>query len=284
MKKVMTSRKASTSHWPGTRRFLMMDSGGKSGRRIAAEVCPKCGSLAPQSHYNRGMRLLIVEDDNELREALTALLLQSGYEVDAHADGRLAFNTLMTREYDLAIVDLMVPGMSGLALVRSMRRQLSELPILIVTARDALEDRVSGLDAGADDYLVKPFEMPELEARVRALLRRHRADREAEIRVGPLVLVPGEPRVSLGGTSVDLPASEMALLETLALRLGRVVSKEAIADRLSRGGNPPSDTAIEICVHRLRRRIGPFGLKIRTLRGFGYLLEADEPRASSASS
>ena len=180
----------------------------------------------------------------------------------------------MTKEYDLAIVDLMVPGMSGLALVRSMRRQLSELPILIITARDALEDRVVGTRCGRGRrYLVKPFEMPELEARVRALLRRHRSDREAEIRVGPLVLVPGEPRVSLGGTSVDLPASEMALLETLATRLGRVVSKEAIADRLSRGGNPPSDTAIEICVHRLRRRIGPFGLKIRTLRGFGYLLE-----------
>src|SRR5438045_2758590 len=127
MKKPMTSRKASTSHWPGTRRFLMMDSGGKSGRRIAAEVCPNCGpncgsncrKLAPQSHYNHGMRLLIVEDDNELREGLIALLAQSGYEVDAYADGRLAFNNLMAKEFDLAIVDLMVPGMSGLALVRS---------------------------------------------------------------------------------------------------------------------------------------------------------------------
>src|SRR5262245_61330565 len=101
MKNAMTSRKASTSHCPGTRRFLMMESGWKSGRRIAAEVCPNCASLAPQSHYNRGMRLLIVEDDNELREGLTALLQQSGYEVDAYPDGRLAFNNLMSKEYDL---------------------------------------------------------------------------------------------------------------------------------------------------------------------------------------
>jgi DNA-binding response OmpR family regulator len=106
------------------------------------------------------------------------------------------------------------------------------------------------------------------------LLRRQRTDRDAEIHVGSLVMIPGQPRVMLGGAHVDLPASELALLETLAVRVGRVVSKQIIAERLGGGTNPPSDTAIEVCVHRLRRRLGPYGLKVRTLRGFGYLLEA----------
>jgi len=220
------------------------------------------------------MRLVIVEDDAELRDALSALLRQAGYEVDAFSDGRPALDALLASEYDLAIVDLMLPGMSGIALVRDLRRQHRGLPILIVTARDSLEDRVGGLDAGADDYLVKPFDLPELEARVRALLRRHRAGREEEIRIGSLVMIPGQPRVSLDGSSVDLPAGELALLETLAIRVGHVVSKQTIAERLARGGAAPSDTAIEVCVHRLRRRLGPFGLKVRTLRGFGYLLES----------
>jgi DNA-binding response OmpR family regulator len=219
------------------------------------------------------MRLLIVEDDRQLREALTDLLRQSGFEVDAFVDGDQAFNALLSRDYDLAIVDLGLPGMDGLVLVRSLRRHLRGLPILVVTARDALEDRVSGLDAGADDYLVKPFDLQELEARVRALLRRHRADRNAQIRIGALVLTPGEPRVMLGGAAVDLPASEFALLEALATRAGRVVRRDDLADRLGRGAEPPSDTAIEVCVHRLRRRLSPLGLKVRTLRGFGYLLE-----------
>jgi DNA-binding response OmpR family regulator len=224
------------------------------------------------------MRLLIVEDDHQLREALTDLLRQSGFDVDAFADGDQAFSVLLSGDYDLAIVDLGLPGMDGLALVRSLRRQLRGLPILVVTARDALEDRVSGLNAGADDYLVKPFELQELEARVRALLRRQHADRNAQIRIGALVLTPGQPRVLLGGVSVDLPASEFALLEALAIRAGRVVRREDLADRLGRGGEPPSDTAIDLCVHRLRRRLSPLGMKVRTLRGFGYLLEtgADE--------
>ena len=123
------------------------------------------------------MRLLIVEDDRQLREALTDLLRQSGFEVDAFVDGDHAFNALLSRDYDLAIVDLGLPGMDGLALVRSVRRQMRGLPILVVTARDALEDRVSGLDAGADDYLVKPFELQEFLARVKAILRRSQVAR-----------------------------------------------------------------------------------------------------------
>jgi DNA-binding response OmpR family regulator len=157
--------------------------------------------------------------------------------------------------------------------VRNIRRKSRGLPILIVTARDALEDRVAGLDAGADDYLVKPFELAELEARVRALLRRHRADRSMEVTVGALTFTPGQPRILLAGDPVDLTMSEFALLEILVLRNGRVVRRDEIANRLARGGEPTSDAAIDVCVHRLRRRLSPYGLQVRTLRGFGYLLE-----------
>lgn len=219
-------------------------------------------------------RLLIAEDDADLRQVLTELLGQAGYDVDGCSDGTAALSALLTSQYDLGIVDIGLPGLSGLELVRSLRSRGGTVPILIVTARDALNDRVTGLDSGADDYLIKPFDLPELQARVRALLRRPNARTAQELRIGPLQMRLGEPRVILGEDTVDLPASEFALLEALATRVGHVVSREQIATRLTRGGEPPSDTAIEICVHRLRRRLEPHGLKVRTLRGFGYLLEA----------
>ncbi len=229
--------------------------------------------------YAPPMRWLIVEDDVELRSALETLLRQRGHAIDALASGRAALGALMQQEYDLAIIDLTLPELDGIALIRALRRQQRGVPILVITARDAVEDRVAGLDAGADDYLVKPFEMQELEARARALVRRSRADRAQAIRLGPLELTLGQPRIQLDGTAVDLTAREFALLELLALRAGRVVNKDQIATRLAPAGETLSDMAIEVAVHRLRRRLEPYDLHVRTVRGFGYLLEATEPEA-----
>ncbi len=223
------------------------------------------------------MNLLIIEDDAELRSALQTLLSQRGYRVEALGSAREGLAALLASEYDLAIVDLALPDGDGLALIRALRRERRGVPVLVVTARDAVDDRVAGLDAGADDYLVKPFEMQELEARARALIRRSRADRARAIRLGPLELTIGEPRVLLDGAPVDLTAREYALLELLAVRAGRVVNKAHIGTRLAGSGEALSDAAIEVAIHRLRRRLEPYDLHVRTVRGFGYLLEAAEP-------
>ena len=228
------------------------------------------------------MRLLIIEDDTELRSALHTLLSQRGYAVESLENGREGLNALLTQEYDLAIVDLTLPELDGIALIRALRKQQRGVPILIITARVAVDDRVAGLDAGADDYLVKPFEMQELEARARALVRRNRADRAQAIHVGPLELTMGQPRILLSGVPVDLTAREFALLELLAVRAGRVVNKDLIANRLARAGEALSDTAIEVAIHRLRRRLEPYSLHVRTVRGFGYLLETQAEEARDA--
>jgi DNA-binding response OmpR family regulator len=217
-------------------------------------------------------RLLVVEDDGELRATLSKLLQEGGYEVVGVADGRSAKQALERNDCDLALIDLVLPDMNGLALVRSIRESGQRLPIIVVTARAALADRVVGLDTGADDYVVKPFQMRELEARIRALLREPPESATAELRVGPLLLVPGEARIWIDGTAMELPAGELALLQALASRGGQPVSREMISRRLQNRRGPASDTAIDLCVFRLRRRLGTHGVEIRSLRGFGYIL------------
>jgi two-component system OmpR family response regulator len=228
------------------------------------------------------MRTYIVEDDAELRGALVNLLRQKGYHVEASGRGREAQEVLLLNDFDLAIVDIGLPDMDGLTLIRNLRRHQRGLPILVLTALDAVDNRVTGLDAGADDYLVKPFVMAELEARTRALVRRHRADRAQSIKIGPLELTMGQPRILLSGTPVDLTAREFTLLELLAQRAGRVVKKDQIASSLAPSGEALSDTAIEVAIHRLRRRLEPFDLKVQTIRGFGYLLEAKAEQDTDA--
>lgn len=218
--------------------------------------------------------VLIVADEPEFREALTHLLSSAGYRVMACHAAPAAGDLCRQHKIDLAIVEWRLPGVTGLELITQLRHWRRHLPIIIVTARGSLQDRVTGLDFGADGYLVKPFAMAELQARVRALLRSRAARGDSAIKVGPLSFVPGDPRVQLDDRPVDLPGSELILLETLATRVGSVVSKESIGNRLCKGYEPVSDTAIEICVHRLRRRLAPFGLRIRTIRGYGYLLES----------
>lgn len=219
------------------------------------------------------MRILIVEDDNEMRDALSMAMRQCGHQADVASDAERACGFLASQNYDLAMVDAGLPGMDGITLVRRIRKHTTAMPIIIVTARDSLNDRVIGLDSGADDYIVKPFELAELEARVRALLRRANGDTQTVIKIGALTFTPGQPRVQIGGNHVDLPHSEFVLLELLVQRPGKVVRREEIAAQLTRDDEPPSDAAIDISMHRLRRRLAACGLMVRTLRGFGYVLE-----------
>ncbi len=226
------------------------------------------------------MRILLVEDDKLLADAISRALVQSTYAVDRVATGEAADGALTHQVYDLVILDIGLPGLSGLEVLQRLRARRNRVPVLMLTAMDALSDRVRGLDAGADDYLTKPFDLPELEARVRALLRRG-AEAAPSLVHGRLRLDPTARRVYHDGQPVDLSAREFAVLELLLMREGRVVSKEHMVNHLYGWGDEVGPNAIEVYVHRIRKKLEPLGCDIRTVRGMGYLMEQPPGDASA---
>lgn len=219
------------------------------------------------------MRLLLVEDDLPLAEALMSLLVSSGYAVDCAHDGEAARDLVAAENFDLMILDLNLPELDGLSVLRAMRAQGNRAAVMILTARGAAEDRVRGLDQGADDYMAKPFDVREFEARVRSLLRRQAGLRSSTLSLGPLSLDLTSRQFFGNGQVMDLPPRERAILELLVTRAGKVVAKEAIVQSVTSLEDNLSDNAIEQYISRLRRRLHPLGLDLRTIRGIGYLME-----------
>jgi two-component system, OmpR family, response regulator len=220
------------------------------------------------------VRILIAEDDHVLADGLLRTLRASGAAVDHVPDGAQADAALMTNaELDLLILDLGLPRMHGLEVLQKLRARGSHLPVLILTAADSVEERVQGLDAGADDYMAKPFALNELEARVRALVRRNAGVAVNLIKHGPLAFDPAGKIVTLDGKMVDLSAREMSLLEVLLKRSGRLVSKEQLVERLCEWGEEVTTNAIEVYIHRLRKKIEHGPIEITTVRGLGYCLQ-----------
>ncbi|HKU88049.1 MAG TPA: response regulator transcription factor [Casimicrobiaceae bacterium] len=219
------------------------------------------------------MRILVVEDDSVLAAALTRALTQSAYAVDLVADGEAANDALATTAYDLVVLDIALPKVDGLAVLRRLRDRRLQTPVLILTARDTLEDRVLGLDSGADDYMTKPFDLPEFEARVRALIRRGHTAPGASLIHGRVRFDAAARRLFHDDEPIEMSARELALTELFLARQGRVVSKEQMIDHLFGFGDDVGSNAIEVYVHRVRRKLEPFGIEIRTVRGMGYLLD-----------
>src|SRR5512139_524730 len=221
------------------------------------------------------MKILLVEDDPTLGEAVLLAARQAGFAVDWSRDGVQAENALAGYAYDAVLLDLGLPRREGLEVLRNLRKRGATLPVMILTARDTVEDRVRGLDAGADDYLLKPFALDELLARLRALLRRAHGLADAQVRVGNLSFDSVKRRASIGEAPLVLSAREVEVLEILLNHAGRVTAKEAIVDRLTGWDDGVGDNAVEVYIHRLRRKLEGSGAVIRTLRGLGYMLEAE---------
>jgi two-component system, OmpR family, response regulator len=219
------------------------------------------------------VRILLVEDDVMLAEAVTRALTQSAHAVDSARTGGDADRALATNEYDLVLLDVGLPQLDGFEVLKRLRQRRNAVPVLMLTVRDTPQDRVMGLDLGADDYLTKPFHLSELEARVRALIRRAHATATSDLLHGPLRLDMAGRRLYCNGQPLDLSLREIAVIELLLLREGRVVTKQQIIDHLYGWEEVSSSNAVEVFIYRLRKKLEASGVDIRTVRGMGYLIE-----------
>lgn len=209
------------------------------------------------------MRILLAEDDEYLAEAIALALRDGGYALDKVASGSDADAAVHASPYDLLILDLGLPQMDGLEVLKRLRSRGQPVPVLILTARDSLADRVNGLDLGANDYLTKPFDLPELEARIRALIRKNRWDNQTIIKHGSIEFDTNGRQVTVDNHVVELSARELATLELLLQRVGKVVTKRQLSEHLSSWEMEVTNNAIEIIIHRLRKKLEPAGLSLR---------------------
>ena len=219
------------------------------------------------------MDVLLVEDDTSLSDGTARILLGAGHAVEARATGSEALEATRSRRFDLMLLDIGLPGIDGYEVLRRLRGAQDATPVLVLTARDHVNERVHGLDLGADDYLAKPFAMAELGARVRALLRRVQMRSSPRMTHGPLSLDKAARRAYLAGEPLDLAAREWAVLEVLLQKVEKIVSKDNIVHWVSGWDGDLSPNAVEVYVSRLRAKLEPAGIRIRTVRGFGYMLE-----------
>lgn len=218
------------------------------------------------------MKILLVEDDDLVADSLARVLRGSGYVVDCVNDGSHAETAVKTEPYDVVILDLGLPNMDGMEFLRRIRGRKISVPVLILTARDSYDERIQGLDCGANDYVTKPFHIGELEARIRALLRRS-AGNAPSVEIGDLTFDTVRRVLRKGDELIELSPREYAVLEILIHNIGALVSKQKLASLLSDWEDSVSFNAIDIIVHRLRKKLEPFGLKLQTIRGLGFLVE-----------
>lgn len=223
------------------------------------------------------MKILVVEDEKPTSEFLRRGLTEEGYTVDVAGDGNEADEAIFVNKYDLVVLDVMLPGTDGLTLCRRWRERGLSCPVLLLTGRDGIQDRVGGLDAGADDYLIKPFAFEELLARLRALSRRRSHLAEAsERRVGPLLLDTRRRELRCDGEKIELTAKEYAILEVLIERAGRIVSRTLLWELVWESHSEPNSNVVDVYVGYVRKKLGPRADLVRTVRGAGYMLEVPD--------